>query len=64
MARDQNEDANRRKKNVGTAESAGCVRLGENGLPQTLATPEEKDAANRTKVTVRNTLKRGPQKAG
>ena len=37
------------------------MRLGENGFPQKPPTPKEQDAANRTKTTVRHSLKRGSQ---
>lgn len=39
------------------SEKANRKQAGENGHPQTPPTPEQKNAANRTKTTVRHSLK-------
>ncbi|WP_345822900.1 hypothetical protein ABC766_32210 (plasmid) [Methylobacterium fujisawaense] len=61
MADDQSGGANPSKKERDAGERAGRKRLGESGLPQAPPSPKEQDAANRTKVTVRHSLKRGSQ---
>ena len=45
-------------------ERAGRKRLGENGYPQARSTVEQQDAADRTKMTVKHSLKRGRQETG
>jgi hypothetical protein len=52
MTRDQSGGANPSPKERAAGERAGRKRLGENGYPQPAPTPEEQDAANRTKMTV------------
>lgn len=61
MAYDQSggADPSRREREAG--ERAGRKRLSERGLPQTRPTAEEQDAANRTEMTVKHSLKRGEQ---
>ncbi|MGH1573630.1 hypothetical protein ACRAWG_26965 [Methylobacterium sp. P31] len=52
MTRDQSGGANLSPEARAAAERAGRKRLGENSYPQPAPTPEEQDAANRTKMTV------------
>jgi hypothetical protein len=61
MAYDQSGSANLSENERKASECAGGKRLGENGWPQTRPTPNEQDAANRTKTTVKHSLKRCSQ---
>lgn len=61
MAYDQSGSANLSEKERKASECAGRKRLGENGHPQMRPTPKEQDAADRTKTTVRHSLKSDPQ---
>jgi hypothetical protein len=58
---DRSGGADLSEKEREAGERAGRKRLGEDGCPQTRATAEQQDAADRTKMTVRHSLKRGPQ---
>lgn len=61
MAYDQSGGGNPSQKEREAGERAGRKRLDENGCPQARPTLKEQDAANRTKMTVRHSLKRGSQ---
>jgi len=63
MAYDQSGSANPSQKEREAGECAGRKRLGENGCPQDKPTSKEQDAADRTKTSVRHSLKRGSQEA-
>lgn len=64
MAYDQSGGANFSRKECKAGERAGRKRLGGNGHPQPPPTPEQQDAADRTKMTVKHSLKLGSQENG
>jgi len=61
MAYDRSGGADPSQKQREAGERAGRKKLSESGLPQTQPTAKEQDAANRTEMTVKHSLKRGPQ---
>lgn len=61
MAYDQSGSANLSENERKASECAGRKRLGENGHPQMRPTPKEQHAADRTRTTVKHSLKRGLQ---
>ncbi|GJE14789.1 hypothetical protein [Methylobacterium longum] len=63
MAYDQSGGANPSQKEREAGERAGRKLLGENGCPQAWPSPEQQHAADRTKMTVKHSLKRGSQEA-
>lgn len=63
MAYDRSGGADPSQREREAGKRAGRKKLSESGLPQTRPTAEEQDAANRTEMTVKHSLKRGPQEA-
>ncbi|MCJ2132688.1 hypothetical protein MKK69_01155 [Methylobacterium sp. J-026] len=61
MAYDRSGSANLSEKEREASECAGRKRLGENGWPQARPTTDEQHAADRTKTTVKQSLKRCSQ---
>lgn len=61
MAWDQSGGADESARERAAAARAGRKRLGANGRPQTTPTTAERDAANRTAVTVTGRLDPNPQ---
>lgn len=63
MARDQSGSATLSASEREAGKRAGRKRIGRDGRPQDRSSVEMQDAADRTKTTVRNSLKLGPQES-
>jgi hypothetical protein len=61
---DRGDGADPFEKEREAGERAGRKRLGEDGCPQARPSAEQQDATDRTKMTVKHSLKRGPQETG
>lgn len=63
MARDQSGTATLSASERQAGKRAGRKRVGGDGHPQERSSVEMQDAADRTKTTVRDSLKLGPQES-